>query len=207
MIKERCTIRTDTKANIIETYRMLQASVDAMIHDKKIKVIAFTGLIDGKGKTKHACNIAISMAQEGKKILLMDCDIKNPKVHEFFEVSNDNGLTRLKAAADYQQAVFKFSELPTLHVLTSGPKVENPQYTLDTARIEVFLDTIKEAYDLILIDAPPAGQVAEGVKLSAAADGTVLVMAVGKTPVATAVRVKEILDTVKASILGVILEK
>jgi Mrp family chromosome partitioning ATPase len=60
---------------------------------------------------------------------------------------------------------------------------------------------------LVLIDAPPAGQVAEGVKLSAAADGTVLVIAVGKTPVATAVRVKEVLDTVKASILGVILEK
>ncbi|MEW9123869.1 MAG: CpsD/CapB family tyrosine-protein kinase [Thermotaleaceae bacterium] len=207
MIRERFHIHGNTDKENTEAYRMLQINVDYMIEHKKLKVITFTSVRDEEGKSKHVCNMALSMAQEKKRVLLIDCDIRNPKVHIFFGVPNEEGLINLHGVEDYDKFVLPILELPTLHILTSGPKVDNPQITLDNEQLESFLDRVKERYDLIFINAPSAGESVEGIKLSAISDGTILALTAGKTSVTLAKKVKEMLKSIKAPVLGVILEK
>lgn len=207
MLRERFHVHGNTDKDSMEAYRMLQINVDYMIEHKKLKVITFTSVMDGKEKSKHVCNMALSMAQEKKSVLLIDCDIRNPKIHEFFGIPNKEGLINLHGVEDYDKFVLPILELPTLHILTSGPKVDNPQITLDNEQLKNFVNRVKERYDLLFINAPPAGESVEGVKLSAISDGTILLLTAGRTSVTLAKKVKEMLKSINVSVLGVILEK
>lgn len=196
---------TNRKPSATASYRMLLMQVDSMINARHMKVIAFTSVFQYEEKSEYICNVAKSMVFEGKKVLVVDCNIDNPKIHRYFGVEMITFLSEEKAHNDYSQMIFEVPEIPNLNFVLSGLGLRGSGGILDFEKIASFIEKTKEEYDIILIDSPPACIDAEGVKLSVIADGTIIMVQSGKTPKASAKRVKEIFESVNVTVLGVVL--
>lgn len=180
------------KPSVEEVYRMLQTQMESVMDAGNMKVIAFTSVIDCEQKSAHVCNVAKSMVLEDKKVLVIDCNVDKPKVHRYFGIEiADN---------ESSQIIMEVPKVPRLSFVPSTG-------LLNTGKIKELIEKVKDEYDIILMDSPPAGMVNEGVKLSVIADGTVLVVQAGKTPKALSKQMKKVVDSLNITILGVILEK
>lgn len=195
------------KSPISEAYRTLRTNIQFSSLDKDIKTISITSVGPGEGKTTTISNLAITMAQANKKILLIDADLRKPKVHEYFELNNMYGLTNVLVLNKSLEDVIKKSTVSGLDILTSGPKPPNPSEILGSNSMKELIDKAKENYDGILLDSPPVGLVTDPAILSAIVDGTILVVNFGKTHIEEAKRSKQLLENVNANILGVVLNK
>ncbi len=145
------------------------------------------------------------MAQTGKKVLLVDCDLRNPSVHKAFNLPNGEGLTNVLAESlDYHEASKHLSE-PDLEILTSGPKPPDPSELLGSRRMKEFVKKASAECDMLLLDAPPVLPVTDSVVLSQLVDGIVIVLSYGKTTKEMAVQTKESLKKAGANILGAVI--
>lgn len=205
MIGSRKPIITNKKTSATAVYRMLLMKMDSVISASNMKVIAFTSVFHYEEKSEYVCNVAKSMVLEGKKVLVVDCNIDNPKIHRYFGIEMRTLLSEEKVHNDCSQTIFEVPEIPKLNFVLSGLGLKDSGGILDIEKFVAFVIKAKEEYDIILIDSPPAGIDAEGVKLSVIADGTVIIVQSGKTPKASAKRMKEMLDAVNVTVLGVIL--
>jgi len=186
-------------------YSMLQMQMDSVINAEKIKVIAFTSVVHFDEKSEYVCNIAKSMILEGKRVLVIDCNLENSKIHRYFGIEMKTFLADEKVHNECSQIIFEVPDIPKLSFVLSSLGLKDSEGVLDIEKIAPFIGKAKEEYDIILIDSPPAGINAEGVKLSVIADGTVIMVQSGKTPRALAKRMKEMLEAVNVTVLGVIL--
>jgi len=205
MIGSRKLRVTNMKPSATAVYKMLLMQVDSVINARNMKVIAFTSFFHYEEKSEYVCNVAKSMALEGKKVLIVDCNIDNPKIHRYFGIEMITYLSEEKVHNDCSQTIFEVPEMPKLNFVLSGLGLKDSGGILDIEKIALFIEKTKEEYDIIMIDSPPAGIDAEGVKLSVIADGTVIMVQSGKTPKASAKRMKEMLEAVNVTVLGVIL--
>lgn len=207
MRERKLIVNEDPKSPISEAYRALRTNIQFSNIDKSIKTIVVTSSGPSEGKSTVITNYAVTIAQNGKKVLVIDSDLRKPTNHKIFNVSNLAGLTTvLTDDLDYTKVIDK-TEVENLHVLTSGPIPPNPSEILGSNKMKSFLETLKEDYDMILIDAPPVGIVTDAAILSTIVDGTILVCAVGQAVKEAATNSKALLDKVKANILGVVLNK
>lgn len=195
------------KAPISEAYRTLRTNIQFSSLDKNINTILITSAGPEEGKSTTISNLAITMAQANKKILLIDADLRKPKIHEYFGLNNSTGLTNVLVINKYLEDVVKKSTVAGLDILTSGPKPPNPSEILGSNSMKELLDEVKRKYDVILLDSPPVGLVTDPAILSAIVDGTILVVNFGKTSIQEAQRSKQLLENVNANILGVVLNK
>ncbi|MBC7765576.1 MAG: CpsD/CapB family tyrosine-protein kinase [Hyphomonadaceae bacterium] len=197
------------KSPISEAYREIRTNIQFASADKKLQVILLTSASPGEGKTTTISNIAIAFAQAGGKVLLVDCDLRTPRLHRVFGLVNTKGMSSvLTQHEDYHQYIHTHKgERHTLDVLICGVIPPNPSELLFTNAMKNFIEQVREEYDYILIDTPPIGTVTDAAILSTLVDGTILVTASGQTEIEVAVRAKEMLDKVKANILGVVLNK
>lgn len=195
---------TKRQRTIKETYGMLQIRIDSLMKLNDIKVIAFTCLNDCDEISLHIFNIAKSMVLENKRVLIVDCGLATSKMQKYLEVElNNNGEENI-----VMDEVFGVNEVPGisgLNYVSNGSGWNNSEEIIDIEKLNIFINNIKDQYDIILIDSPPAGTTAEGLKLSMIADGTVLVALAGKTSKLSAKHMKDNLKAVNAKILGVIL--
>lgn len=175
------TEKKETK--YIEAYKTLQITIQHLMNKMDLKTIAFSSLSDIEDNTRHIFNVAKLMANEGKKTLLLRCTFRNSGIDNHRE------------------------DVSNLYVSLCEQKVEDSEYVLNVSNITMILEDVKEKYDIILIDSPPVGYCADGIRLCAAADGTVLIMKAGKTSVELATKTKRRLDTMDARVIGAILEK
>lgn len=195
------------KSPISEAYRMLRTNIQFSSYDRLLKVINITSTGPGEGKTTTICNLAVTMAQSGKKVLLIDADLRKPQLHRQFNVKNSRGLTNVLVQHVKTDDVIVATEQRGLDILTTGPIPPNPSELIGSKRMMDIIEVVTMKYDHILIDCPPVGVVTDPALLSAIVDGTIFVVSYGKTSIEESKRAKSLLDNVNANILGVVLNK
>lgn len=201
-------VKKNPKSPIAEAFRTLRTNIQFTSIDKDIKILAITSAALGEGKSILASNLALSLAQEEKKILFVDCDLRKPKGYGMFDISNSVGLTTLlMGTTSLLDTVHSSDELGSLDIITSGPIPPNPSELLSSDRMKEFLEGLREKYDMIILDTPPLGPVTDAAIISTIADGMLLVIEASKTEEGQVLYARESLDKVKANTIGAVLNK
>lgn len=199
---------TNPKSPVTEAFRTLRTNIQFSSIDEEIRTLVITSSTPTEGKSVVTNNMAAIMAQGDKKVLLIDGDLRKPRIHEHFKLSNHQGLTNILVGdKDLKDVVNRYAPLDNLYILTSGPIPPNPAEILGSKKMKDFLNKAKEDYDIILIDTPPIGLVTDSAVLSTICDALIYVVAVGQTEVDVVKHSKDLLDTVNANIIGVVLNK
>lgn len=195
---------TDPRSPASEAYRTLRTNLSFYSLDDPLQTLVVTSPAPDEGKSTTIANLAVTIAQGGRRAILVDCDLRRPSLHETFEVGNDVGLTTmvLDESADL---LLQETGVENLSLLPSGPKPPNPADLLNSRQIDRVFEQLKEQADMILIDAPPVIGVTDAAVLGARADGVLLIVRAGNTRREHAERAKEILEKARVRIVGVAL--
>jgi len=204
---EKLITHNNPKSPISEAYRMLRTNIQFSSFDKPLKTILVTSTGPSEGKTTTVCNLAVTFAQSGSTTLVIDTDLRKPKVHKVFNTPNIRGLTNILVQKDDFQRMVNETAVENLYVLTCGAIPPNPSELLASNAMKSFIEQLRDKYDIILIDSPPVGTVTDAAILSTIVDGTILVAASGVVEIEGLKRSKELLDNVNANIIGVVLNK
>jgi len=208
MKKSRLFTLSNPKSPVAEAFRTLRTNIQFSSIDKPINSLVITSTGPGEGKSTVSINIAVSMAQAEKKVLLIDCDLRRPSLHRTFAFNHLTGLTNILIEdIEYTDVLHEAEGIKGLHVIGSGPIPPNPAELLGSNKMKNFVQKMKNEYDMVILDAPPIGMVTDSAVLSTIVDGTILVCAVGEVDVNATKRAKELLDKVNANIIGVVLNK
>ena len=192
------------KSTEAESYRRLRTNIEYSSFDNKYKVIVVTSSFPEEGKSTTAGNLAISMSDTEKKVLLIDCDIRKPSLHKKFKISNSKGLTELiMGRSSFDEVSYKYNE--NLTVITSGSKVPNPSELLASEVMNIFLQEARENFDYVVIDTPPVQLVTDAQILSSKADGTLLVVKAESTKKNQVASSVGLLRKVNATVIGTVL--
>lgn len=197
-------IEKDNSSNYAESFRMLRTNIQYNKFDKDIKSILVTSSVNGEGKTTVACNLAISMAENRKNVILIDCDIKNPSIHKFFSISNALGLSDVileKQRLD--TAITKYKD--NLFILPGGSPNEKICEILSSSTMENFLEQLEETFDYIILDSASITKASYTQVLANNVDTTLLVARPGTIKSEEIKKSKELLSNVKAHILGIVM--
>lgn len=196
---------TNPKSPITEQYRIIRTNIQFSSVDKEIKTIVVTSAEPNDGKSTTAANLAIVLAQEEKKVLLVDADLRKPSIHYAFNLSNIHGLTSvLTKKMDLRKTILN-SNVLNLDILTSGPIPPNPSELLNSKAMETAINELKGIYDYIIFDTPPVLLVTDSQIVANKCDGVIMVVASGKTNKQSAVKAKELLEKANTALLGVVM--
>jgi polysaccharide biosynthesis transport protein len=201
------TTYSNPKSNAAEAYRTLRTNIQFSSLDKDIKTLVVTSTKPGEGKSTIISNMAITMAQSGKKVLLLDCDLRKPSIHKKFTLSNSKGLTNVLLKDKKFEDCINATDVDNLHVVTSGPVPPNPSELLGSNKFKLLLKHLSTIYDVVLIDTPPVLIVTDSQILSSICDGTVILTCHGETEKEALIEGKSLLQKVNSNILGVVLNK
>ncbi|NLM35208.1 MAG: CpsD/CapB family tyrosine-protein kinase [Clostridiales bacterium] len=196
------------KSRAAEAFRTLRTNIQFSGLDESLNSIVVTSSGPSEGKSTVLINLAITIAQSGKNVLVVDCDLRRPTVHKKLGLPNSEGLTNIliQEKKDYNDIVLT-TKIPNLSAITSGPTPPNPAELLGTKRMKNLVNQLINSYDMVLIDAPPVIAVTDAQILATIADGTLIVTSYGATEKFGLVKTKELLDKVGAKILGVVINK
>ena len=195
-------------SHLAESYRHLRTSVLLSSAGHPPKTLLVTSSLPGEGKTTTAVNTALSMAQTGVKVLVVDADMRRPRLHSIFNLKNHQGLSTILSSEMSEADVLGLiteQETNGLCVLTSGPLPPNPAELLGSEQMRRLLKTLAARFTHIIIDSPPIGSFTDGVLIATQVDGVLLVVHSGKTSRNVARRARQILHDVGAKIFGVVL--
>lgn len=193
------------KSPISEQYRTIRTNIQFSTVDEELQTLMVTSSGPGEGKSTTTNNIAVVFAQQGKKVLLVDADLRKPTAHYSFRTENHVGLTNvLTKQASLIDAV-QATDQENLYLLTSGPVPPNPAELLGSKSMNEFIKNAKEGFDIIIFDTPPVLVVTDAQILANKCDGVVMVVSSGKTENEAAIKAKELLVNAQARLLGVVL--
>lgn len=195
----------DPKSPISEQYRTIRTNIQYSSVDQEQRVIMVTSSGPAEGKSTTVANLAVTFAQLGKKVLLVDADLRKPTVHYTFGVNNLFGFTTVLTKQRPLESVVRETEIQDLYVLTSGPIPPNPAELLISKSMEQFIEEAKEQFDYILFDTPPLLAVADPQILANQCDGSILVVFSERTEIEQAKKAKELLENAHSKLLGVVL--
>lgn len=197
-------VQHDSKSPISEAYRAVRTNLQFAGADKQLKCISFTSSTPSEGKSITISNIALAMAQDGKKVLLIDADMRKPVQHRIFGLFN-KGLSNCIAMNMPLDEAIQPSDHPNLDILASGPVPPNPSELLGSQKMDELLRQVKHIYDYVLVDMPPVLAVTDAAVLSQKVDGIVFVIKSGKISPDEAKLAKTRLEQAGANILGAVL--
>ncbi|WP_456277290.1 CpsD/CapB family tyrosine-protein kinase [Bacillus sp. AK128] len=198
---------TSPTSLIAEQFRTIRTNIQIVMGEGKGQTILITSSQLDEGKSTMLANLAVSISQQKGKVLLVDANLRNPYVHSIFKFPNKEGLsTLLKGEASLSEVV-RYTGITGLDVLASGPIPTNPAEMLGSKEMKEFLGTIKDTYDIVLIDTPPVIESSETRILANLCDGVILVVQKGKTLLDKAIDAKKILEFANAKVVGVILNE
>jgi capsular exopolysaccharide synthesis family protein len=190
---------------LAEAARALRTNIIFMSPDKPQRRLLVTSAGPAEGKTTVACCIAIAMAQAGQRVLLVDCDLRRPRLHRVFSRVNDAGVTNVLMDLDMLDRLKLETEIPNLSLLPSGPIAPSPAELLHSDRFGELLAELERRYDRVIIDSPPVVPVTDAAILSKRVDGTVLVVRAFDTRRELARRAVRNLQDVDANVVGTVL--
>ncbi len=197
---------TDVRSPIAESYRHLRTSLLLSSAGTPPKTILVTSSQPSEGKTTTAINTAFMLAQTGADVLIIDCDLRRPRLHSHFNLSNTRGLTNcLSGESEVADLLQTYDKLPKLKLLTSGPIPPNPAELLGSEEMRKLLVSLSEKFTHIIVDSPPAISFTDSSILSTFVDGVILVVHGGRSSRAVVRRAKQQLLDVGAHIFGVVL--
>ncbi|MFA5146605.1 MAG: polysaccharide biosynthesis tyrosine autokinase [Candidatus Omnitrophota bacterium] len=196
------------KDPISEMYRSIRTSIlFSATEEHPIDSIIVTSPGPQEGKTLMLCNLGIAMAQNQKRVLLVDADMRRPRLHEAFKIHNETGLSDfLSGQAPFDKLVQK-TEIEGLSIVSGGPHPPNPSELLASVRMKEFIKTAKEKFNFIIFDTPPSAILTDAIILSRAVDGTVMVIESGKTERKLLSRVCRLFADSRVYVIGVLLNK
>lgn len=196
------------KSPISEAYRTLRTNIQFSSIDSKPKTLLITSSSPREGKTTTAVNLAVSIAQEGKRTVLLDCDLRKPKIHTIFKISNEaGGLSNILIDEIKAEQGIKETEVPNLYVLPSGKTPPNPSELLSSQKMQQFMEYLRQSFDYIVIDSPPLIVVTDAQIISKYSDACILIVAAGESNRNAVIKAKELLCNVNANLIGVVLNK
>ena len=190
-----------------ESYRAIRTSVQFATMDRRGQVLLVTSPNAGDGKSTTAANLAVTMASAGKRVILVDADLRKPTLHQVFNLENRVGLTSALLSGNGTRSYIQPSGFDNLSVLASGPLPPNPSELLSSPRMRDLVDALRRETDVVVMDSPPALVVTDATLLSALADGTILVAEAGHTRSAALRQAADGLSRATDRLLGVILNK
>jgi len=189
-----------------ESYRTLRTSLQFIGIARRVGVTQVTSASAAEGKTTTLANLGVQLSRSGHRVILVDCDLRRPRLHQFFGLTNKVGFTSvLLAEADLVDAIRTIPGEANLVVVPSGPVPPNPSELLSSARAEEVLRLLAAEADYVLVDSPPVLPVADALVLSRVVDATLVVMSAGRTTRREAHRAWELLTQIDAPLVGCIL--
>jgi len=192
------------KFSIAEDYRTVRTSILFSHADSVPKTICFTSTLPQEGKTATSANLAVSFAQLEGKVLLVDADLRKPRLHKVFNLRNVNGLSSYLAGKNSFEEVVQMTSIDNVWTIPSGPHPPNPAELLNSRRMKELLALAKDKFNIVLLDTPPVLAVIDPVIVSSLVDSTVFVVRAGKTTRRPLVRAIEEIRKSKADIIGVV---
>ena len=195
---------TNRKSPVSEAYRTLRTNIQFSSIDKKVKTIVVTSANMSEGKTTTITNLAETFAQAGNRVIVIDADLRRPRVHQLFNLENQTGVTNVLAGqVELKQAIAVAGS--DVHVMTSGPVPPNPSELLGSEKMKELIRVLSEHYDIVLFDTPPVNAVTDAAILSTVVDGVILAVASGKTDIEGGKRAMKSLQAVNANLLGAVM--
>lgn len=198
-------VTTDQFGGRAEAFRTLRTNLQFADVDDPPRVIAVSSALPDEGKTTTACNVALTLAQSGARVVLVEGDLRKPAVGRYLGISNAAGLTNVLAGQHHLADVIVGYQRDTLAVLPSGPTPPNPSEMLGSQQMRYLLKALAAEYDVVVIDAPPLLPVTDAAVLAAAADGVMLVVRHGRSRREEVQRALQALESVNAKVLGTVL--
>jgi protein-tyrosine kinase len=195
------------RAAISEQYRTIRTNIQFSSVDESIRTILVTSSGPEEGKSTTVANLAVVFAQQGKKVLLIDADLRKPTVHYTFQLDNTIGLTNVLTKQIQLDKAAVTTLVENLSILSSGPIPPNPAELLGSKAMEDMLVAALEQFDIVIFDTPPVLAVTDAQILANRCDGTILVVGSGKTQIEPAMKSKELLLSSKGKLLGVVLNR
>ncbi|WP_371321672.1 CpsD/CapB family tyrosine-protein kinase [Robertmurraya korlensis] len=208
-VKKRRNIQLISFSNSIspinEQYRLIRNNIHFSSVDNELSSILITSAEPSEGKSTTAANLAIVLAQKGKRVILVDADLRKPTIHYAFSLSNKEGLTTVLTKDCTLETAIMRTEVAYLDVLTSGPIPPNPSELLDSKSMEIVMKELKGLYDYIVYDTPPILAVADSQNIANKCDGVVMVISSGETRRDRAIKAKELIEKAGSKMLGVVI--
>ena len=196
----------DATSSVAESYRQLRTALLLSSAGHAPRTLLITSSQPAEGKTTTSVNTAISLAQTGAAVLIVDADLRRPRVHKIFGLKNNAGLCNF-LTGDTDLASLVQVAMPNLYVLPVGPLPPNPAELLGSSRMKQVVETLSQNFDSVVIDSPPVASFADSLILSALVDGVIIVVKGSVTPREMAQRTKSLLQSVGAKILGVVVNQ
>jgi polysaccharide biosynthesis transport protein len=197
-------VREQPRSTISEAYRMLQSNLQFMSSDKELKVIVVTSTVSGEGKSTTCANLAVAMAQRGRRVLVVDADMHCPNQHHFWNLANSVGLSHI-LVGKASLKTWLHPVMDNLHVLTAGALPPNPGALLGSKRMDALIQHLASSYDHVIIDSPCLSAADDPRLLSKAADGMVLVVRPELLDVEDVALAKEQLRQLENNVLGLVI--
>ena len=204
-IEARLITHLDPKSPVAETYRTLRTNLQYSTIERELKTILMTSSGPKEGKSTTVANLAIAMAKAGKRVILLDADLRRPVIHSVFGHDKENGITNYLMDMISYENLPKQTFLENLWIVSSGSLPPNPSELLASKKMHDLLNRMKKDYDRILIDSPPVIAVTDAAILSKEVDGTILVVAANQTNKDALQRAKGLLDNIKTNLIGLVL--
>ncbi|SOC38379.1 CpsD/CapB family tyrosine-protein kinase [Ureibacillus acetophenoni] len=195
----------EPKSVIAEQFNTIRSNINFTLPDHDVKKILVTSSTAGEGKSTIASNLAVVFAKEGKRVLIIDADMRRPTLHSTFDIENRYGLSNtLSKKVTYMESVQE-TFIFELYILPSGPVPMNPSELLASKTLNKLMEIFEQYFDVIIFDAPPLLPVTDAQIISNICDGTILVVNSGKVNRADVLKAKSLLEASHAKILGVVL--
>jgi capsular exopolysaccharide synthesis family protein len=194
----------DPKSVAAECCRSIRTNILFMSPDRPIRTMVITSPSPQEGKTTTAINLGVTMAEAGGRVLIIDTDMRRPRLHRSFGVGNQFGISTVIVGKATLEEAIKHTDVPNLDVLTCGPVPPNPSELLHTDRFAAVLADCAKLYDRIILDSPPTSAVTDPAVLGNLVDGVVLIIKAGETTRDSAIHARRQLMSAKARMVGVI---
>ena len=210
-LKDELVVATNPKEIISEQIRTIRTNLQFTSADEKIKTILITSSIPSEGKSFISSNLATAFAQNNKKVLIVDCDMRKGRVNKIFKISNRIGLSNLLAYKEddeenLEDYVFK-TKIDNLYVIPRGKIPPNPSELLNSQKTAKLISLLSEIFDYIIFDGPPVNGLSDSLIMSDFVDRTIVVTSLNSAPIELLESTKKMLTNVNAKVAGVIVNK
>ena len=195
------------KSDFSENYRSIRTAFLLSSAGPSRKAMIIASALPEEGKSAYCCNFAVTLAQNNKKVIILDADLRKPRQHRIFDVKNVHGLTNYLSGGLELESLIKGTKVPNLFLVNAGPIPPNPMELLGSEKMGHLLERLKEVFDYVVIDTPPLLSVSDAFVLAPHADGVILVVWSGKTRRESLRLAKEKLDLMSVSTLGVVINR
>ena len=205
-MKDSLITLTDPRSPAAEAFRTLRTNLIFSSLDRPLTTLLVTSAAPDEGKSVTLANLAVTMAQGGRKTILVDCDLRHPRQHEIFGAPDRPGLTSMILdPSGVDEPPLAATSVEGLSLLPAGPLPPNPADLLSSRRMESLISSLKSRADIVLFDAPPIVAVTDAALLASKLDGVLLVVSAGQTKREHAQRAKELLERINVRLVGAVL--